>query len=185
MVSFGAGAHQAHYIHITEVILPLLCSYMSRWGHWSLQGQSNIPSCTSVTPQHVSDLLGHILCIIQNHLGDCQSDWMKRLPGTHIHFLDILINILYSTKTALNDISVFSQSIICRASSQLLKTSFLPLMEKLRKKAEFVLLEEEKMKSKGFDISDAQLQIQEKFTVLVRDLYAFYPILITYVDSNR
>lgn len=58
-------------------------------------------------------------------------------------------------------------------------------MEKLRKKAEFVLLEEEKMKSKGFDISDAQLQIQEKFTVLVRDLYAFYPILITYVDSNR
>lgn len=58
-------------------------------------------------------------------------------------------------------------------------------MEKLRKRAKCVLLEEEQMKSGGCDTSEAELQIQEKFTVLVQDLYAFYPLLIPFVDSNR
>lgn len=58
-------------------------------------------------------------------------------------------------------------------------------MEKLRKRAECMLLEEEQMKAEACDASEAELQIQEKFTVLVRDLYAFYPLLIPFVDSNR
>ncbi|TMS04437.1 Ryanodine receptor 3 [Larimichthys crocea] len=58
-------------------------------------------------------------------------------------------------------------------------------MEKLRKRAECLLLEEEQMKAEACDTSEAELQIQEKFTVLVRDLYAFYPLLIPFVDSNR
>lgn len=41
------------------------------------------------------------------------------------------------------------------------------------------------MRAEGGDNSEAELQIQEKFTVLVRDLYAFYPLLIPFVDSNR
>lgn len=41
------------------------------------------------------------------------------------------------------------------------------------------------MRAEGVDTSEAELQIQEKFTVLVRDLYAFYPLLIPFVDSNR
>lgn len=41
------------------------------------------------------------------------------------------------------------------------------------------------MRADGGDNSEAELQIQEKFTVLVRDLYAFYPLLIPFVDSNR
>lgn len=48
-----------------------------------------------------------------------------------------------------------------------------------------MLLEEEQMKAEACDASEAELQIQEKFTVLVRDLYAFYPLLIPFVDSNR
>lgn len=41
------------------------------------------------------------------------------------------------------------------------------------------------MRAEGGDHSEAELQIQEKITVLVRDLYAFYPLLIPFVDSNR
>ncbi|XP_071766090.2 ryanodine receptor 2-like [Centroberyx gerrardi] len=157
----GAGARQAHYIHVTEVTLPMLCSYMSRWWYWGPEGQPDSPICTSLIPQHASDLLGHILRIIHNHLGASQGDWMKQL-------------------------AVFSQPIICKARIELLKSHFLPLMEKLRKRAECVLLEEEQMKAEGqSNHSDAELQIQEKFTVLVRDLYAFYPILIPFVDCNR
>nr|XP_040034926.1 ryanodine receptor 2 [Gasterosteus aculeatus aculeatus] len=156
----GAAAHQAHYMQVTEVTLPMLCSYVSRWWHGGPGGQPASAICSAVTPQHASDLLGHILRIIHNHVGASQGDWMKRL-------------------------AVFSQPITCKAGSELLKSHFLPLMEKLRKRAKCVLLEEEQMKSGGCDTSEAELQIQEKFTVLVQDLYAFYPLLIPFVDSNR
>ncbi|KAG7228617.1 hypothetical protein INR49_013303 [Caranx melampygus] len=156
----GAGARQAHYIHVTEVTLPMLCSYMSRWWHWGPEGQSANQVCTSVIPQHASNLLGHILRIIHNHVCASQGDWMKQL-------------------------AVFSQPIIVKAHPELLKSHFLPLMEKLKKRAECVLVEEEQLKAEGCCTSEAELQIQEKFTVLVRDLYGFYPLLIPFVDTNR
>lgn len=58
-------------------------------------------------------------------------------------------------------------------------------MEKLRKRAEYVSLEEERMKAEGWDVSETELHTQEKFTLLVRDLYAFYPLLIPFVDLTR
>lgn len=49
-----------------------------------------------------------------------------------------------------------------------------------------VVAEEELLKadSKG-DNQEAELLILDEFAVLCRDLYAFYPILIRYVDNNR
>ena len=86
----------------------------------------------------------------------------------------------------LSSVPVVSQPIIGQAEPQLLKSHFLPVMEKLKKRAESVLLEEEHLKTEGRgDTSEAELHIQEKFTVLVRDLYAFYPLLIPYVDLHR
>uniref|UniRef100_A0A3Q3K423 Ryanodine receptor 2b (cardiac) n=1 Tax=Monopterus albus TaxID=43700 RepID=A0A3Q3K423_MONAL len=160
LAGVGAGFRQDHYIHVMEVTLPMLCSYVSLWWHWGPEGQPANPVCTSVIPQNASELLGHILRIIHNHVGASQGDWMKHL-------------------------AVFSQPIICSACMDLLKSHFLPLMEKLRKRAECVLLEEEQMKAEGCCGSEAELQIQEKFRVLVRDLYAFYPLVIPFVDSNR
>ncbi|XP_061645502.1 ryanodine receptor 2-like isoform X2 [Phyllopteryx taeniolatus] len=149
----STAARQAHYVHVMDVTLPMLCAYVSRWWRDS-------PVLTSVTAQHASDLLGHILRILHNHVGVSQVDWMKQL-------------------------AVHSQPIICKARAELLKSHFLPLMDKLRKRAALVLLEEERMKAEGCGASEAELLIQEKFTVLVRDLYAFYPLLIPFVDSNR
>lgn len=77
----GAGARQTQYIHVTEVILPMLCSYMSLWWSWGPEGQPDSPMCTSVTPHHASDLLGHVLRIIHNHVGTSQGDWMKQMAG--------------------------------------------------------------------------------------------------------
>uniref|UniRef100_A0A672JJC7 Ryanodine receptor 2b (cardiac) n=1 Tax=Salarias fasciatus TaxID=181472 RepID=A0A672JJC7_SALFA len=160
LASAGAGARQTLYVHVTEVTLPMLCSYISHWWRWGPEGQTDYPICTSVIPQHASDLLGHILRIIHNHVGSSQGDWMKRL-------------------------AVFSQPVICKAHAELLKSHFLPLMEKLRKRTQCVLREEERLKAEGAFSSEAELQMQEKFAILVRDLYAFYPILIPFVDSNR
>lgn len=81
---------------------------------------------------------------------------------------------------------VYAQPIISKARADLLKTHFLPTLEKLKKKTVKVVAEEELLKadSKG-DTQEAELLILDEFAVLCRDLYAFYPMLIRYVDNNR
>ena len=82
--------------------------------------------------------------------------------------------------------TVFSQPIINKVKPQLLKTHFLPLMEKLKKMAAMVVSEEDHLKSEARgDMSEAELLILDEFTTLARDLYAFYPLLIRFVDYNR
>uniref|UniRef100_A0A673K9V6 Ryanodine receptor 2-like n=1 Tax=Sinocyclocheilus rhinocerous TaxID=307959 RepID=A0A673K9V6_9TELE len=156
----GSAARHALLTKVTEVTLPLLCSYVSRWGEADNQAsQEGHFSC--VTPQHANALLGHILSIIHAHLGTADSAWMKRL-------------------------AVFGQPLISQAEPHLLKSHFLPLMEKLRKRAESVLLEEEHLKTAGHgDVSEQELDIQERFTVLVQDIYSFYPLLIPFIDLHR
>ncbi len=82
--------------------------------------------------------------------------------------------------------SVYVQPIISKARADLLKSHFLPTLEKLKKKTVKVVAEEELLKadSKG-DTQEAELLILDEFAVLCRDLYAFYPMLIRYVDNNR
>lgn len=82
--------------------------------------------------------------------------------------------------------AVYVQPIIGKARADLLKSHFLPTLEKLKKKTVKVVAEEELLKadSKG-DTQEAELLILDEFAVLCRDLYAFYPMLIRYVDNNR
>ncbi|KAM3591914.1 uncharacterized protein V6R79_009433 [Siganus canaliculatus] len=158
-----SGMKYTQMPHVMEVVLPMLCSYMSHW--WEYGPESNPHKadscCTSVTSEHMNTLLGNILKIIYNNLGIDEGAWMKRL-------------------------AVFSQPIISKAKPQLLKTHFLPLMEKLKKKAAVVLLDEEHGRAEGRgEMSETELLIMDQFTILVRDLYAFYPLLIRFVDYNR
>ncbi|NWY06141.1 RYR2 protein, partial [Nothoprocta ornata] len=158
-----SGIRYTQMPHIMEVILPMLCSYMS---HWWEHGPENNPDkaemcCTALTSEHMNTLLGNILKIIYNNLGIDEGAWMKRL-------------------------AVFSQPIISKAKPQLLKTHFLPLMDKLKKKAAVVVLDEEHLRAEGRgDMSESELLILDEFTTLARDLYAFYPLLIRFVDYNR
>nr|XP_015292467.1 PREDICTED: ryanodine receptor 2 isoform X8 [Macaca fascicularis] len=158
-----SGIRYTQMPHVMEVILPMLCSYMSRW--WE-HGPENNPEraemcCTALNSEHMNTLLGNILKIIYNNLGIDEGAWMKRL-------------------------AVFSQPIINKVKPQLLKTHFLPLMEKLKKKAAMVVSEEDHLKAEARgDMSEAELLILDEFTTLARDLYAFYPLLIRFVDYNR
>lgn len=53
-------------------------------------------------------------------------------------------------------------------------------------KAAVVLMDEEHSKAEGRgEMSETELLIMDQFTILVRDLYAFYPLLIRFVDYNR
>ncbi|KAK5879821.1 hypothetical protein CesoFtcFv8_022902 [Champsocephalus esox] len=157
-----SGARYSDMPQVIEVILPMLCNYLSYW--WE-KGPENSSSdaqcCTMVTSEHLSIILANILKILNNNLGIDDAPWMKR-------------------------IAVYSQPIICKAGAHLLRTHFLPTLEKLRNKTVKVVGEEELLKadSKG-DTQEAELVILDEFAVLCRDLYAFYPMLIRYVDNNR
>lgn len=78
-----SGIRYTQMPHVMEVILPMLCSYMSRW--WE-QGPENNPEradvcCTALNSEHMNTLLGNILKIIYNNLGIDEGAWMKRLAG--------------------------------------------------------------------------------------------------------
>ncbi|KFO32898.1 Ryanodine receptor 3 [Fukomys damarensis] len=158
-----SGARYMEMPHVIEVILPMLCNYLSYW--WE-RGPENLPPstgpcCTKVTSEHLSLILGNILKIINNNLGIDEASWMKR-------------------------IAVFAQPIISKARPDLLRSHFIPTLEKLKKKAVKTVQEEEQLRADGKgDTQEAELLILDEFAVLCRDLYAFYPMLIRYVDNNR
>ncbi|XP_052415505.1 ryanodine receptor 3-like isoform X1 [Carassius gibelio] len=158
-----SGARYTEMPHVIEVVLPMLCNYLSYW--WE-RGPENRPRpagvCSStVTSEHLSLVLGNILKILNSNLGIDEASWMKR-------------------------IAVYAQPIISKAHADLLKTHFLPTLEKLKKKTVKVVSEEELLKADGKgDTQEAELLILDEFAVLCRDLYAFYPMLIRYVDNNR
>ncbi|XP_037606363.1 ryanodine receptor 3 isoform X5 [Sebastes umbrosus] len=157
-----SGARYSDMPQVIEVTLPMLCNYLSYW--WEKGSENSPPDAkcsTMVTSEHLSIILGNILKILNNNLGIDDAPWMKR-------------------------IAVYSQPIICKAGADLLRTHFLPTLDKLRKKTVKVVSEEELLKadSKG-DNQEAELVILDEFAVLCRDLYAFYPMLIRYVDNNR
>uniref|UniRef100_A0A8B9ER95 Ryanodine receptor 3 n=1 Tax=Anser cygnoides TaxID=8845 RepID=A0A8B9ER95_ANSCY len=158
-----SGARYTEMPHVIEVILPMLCNYLSYW--WE-RGSESVPEsagpfCTMITSEHLSIILGNILKIINNNLGIDEASWMKR-------------------------IAVYAQPIISKARPDLLKTHFIPTLEKLKKKAIKIVMEEEQLKADSkTDTQEAELLILDEFAVLCRDLYAFYPMLIRYVDNNR
>ncbi|XP_076833707.1 ryanodine receptor 2 isoform X2 [Brachyhypopomus gauderio] len=163
LVEAGSGARHAVTSRVMEVTVPLLCSYVSRWASAGDAESQELQqgSRSSLTAQHSNTLLGHVLSIIHTHLGTPSCSWMKR-------------------------IAAFVQPIIHVAEPRLLKSHFLPLMEKLRNRAELVLQEEERVKRAGHvDLAEAELVIQQNFTVLVQDLYAVYPLLMPFVDRHR
>ncbi|KAJ8780551.1 hypothetical protein J1605_011466 [Eschrichtius robustus] len=158
-----SGARYTEMPHVIEVILPMLCNYLSYW--WE-RGPEHLPPstgpwCTKVTSEHLSVILGNILKIINNNLSIDEASWMKR-------------------------IAVYAQPIISKARADLLRSHFIPTLEKLKKKAVKTVQEEEQLKADSrADTQEAELLILDEFAVLCRDLYAFYPMLIRYVDNNR
>uniref|UniRef100_A0A8D0AYX8 Ryanodine receptor 1 n=1 Tax=Sander lucioperca TaxID=283035 RepID=A0A8D0AYX8_SANLU len=158
-----SGARYTEMPHVIEITLPMLCNYLPRW--WE-RGLDNFPEqegqlCTAVTSEQLNKLLGSIMKIVVNNLGIDEASWMKRL-------------------------AVFAQPIVSRAKPEMLKSHFIPTMEKLKKRSGKVVAEEEQLRMEGKGELDSEDgTIKDEFAVLCRDLYALYPLLIRYVDNNR
>ena len=151
---------------IIDVILPFLCSYLPNW--W-LQGPDNVDPkggshITMVTADHMNQLLKLILKLITKNAGDVTSEWMIT-------------------------ISRYSVQIIINTSEEILKDPLLPLTEKVRKKVEAMYIKEESlkgfMKASADDASQIEGEILEEWNLIIRDIYAFYPLMIKYVDIQK
>ena len=82
-----------------------------------------------------------------------------------------------------------TQPIIRNATPDMLREHILPVAEKLKVEAQRREGEEEaylqEKRRGGGELGDGETVIQEAFQTLVRDMYAFYPLLIKFVDLHR
>lgn len=162
---------------IIEVIVPMLCSYLPFWysqGPDATSSARNLGAgngSTNVASKHLNDLLKDIMNLIRRQVG-CEDqnnggsfNWMVAIAA---HASQIIIN---------------------SPETNLLTDSFLPLSTKVAQRAESIYHREEVMrgylKSTAEDTTAIEEKIQEEFHILVRDIYAFYPLLIKYVDFKK
>lgn len=81
---------------------------------------------------------------------------------------------------------MFAQPIVSRARPELLHSHFIPTIGRLCKRAGKVVAEEEQLRLEAkAEAEEGELLVRDEFSVLCRDLYALYPLLIRYVDNNR
>lgn len=160
---------------IIEVIVPMLCSYLPFWYSQGPEAPLSARTLgagngsTNVTFKHLNDLLKDIIHLIRRQVGlddgNSGSSWMVTIAA-HA-----------------------SQIIIQSPETNLLSESFLPLSTKIAQRAESIYHREELMrgylKSAAEDTTAIEEKIQEEFHILVRDIYAFYPLLIKYVDYKK
>lgn len=83
-----SGARYTEMPHVIEVVLPMLCNYLSYW--WEKGPENQLAGgggicCTTVTSEHLSVILGNILKILNNNLGIDEASWMKRIAGEPLY----------------------------------------------------------------------------------------------------
>lgn len=153
--------------HIIDVIFPMLCAYLPFW--WSQgpdSGQNstqNSTQITGITSDHLNRMLRIVLNLIKNTVSHGNNNWMITLAS-------------------------HAGMIVMNSSESLLSEVVFPLADKLRSVTERTYHKEEITRSflKGSgETSDLETALQEDYAVLVRDIYAFYPLLIKYVDIMR
>ncbi|XP_055337214.1 ryanodine receptor-like isoform X3 [Paramacrobiotus metropolitanus] len=150
--------------HIIDVILPMLCSYLSTWYY---RGPDNAhpddTTVTKVTTDHLNQTLTQVLTLIRNNIGDPKATWMVRIAA------------------------VVGQ-IVLNSSASLLNDRILPIAIKLRENTKSAHANEEVLRHGqrlGDDLSSVEASVGEEYAVLIRDLYAFYPIVIRYAEIHK
>ncbi|XP_071832667.1 ryanodine receptor 2-like isoform X4 [Apostichopus japonicus] len=162
----NSGGRYADAPHVIEVILPMLCSYLQFW--WK-QGPDSI--CrrqgnywTTVNSENLNHTLQNVLTLIKNNMGEEDAPWMNR-------------------------IAAIAKPILNNVKEDLLKTHCVPIVTGLKERAAIVLQAEEDLKKEypngGTEMEEAEFSILEDYHLIVRDLHAFFPLLIKFVDSQR
>ena len=174
--------------HVIEILLPTLCCYLQHWwqhgpssklavesktqiSETSAQTSTNKKTettnesapTTGVTSHLMNKTLGYILKLISNNLDKKEAAWMNRIAG-------------------------FSQLIISNSTTDLLEYHFLPVSTKIADKARELYEREISIRSQFKNAAQresVESDVQRDLETIVRNIYAFYPLLIKYVDLHR
>ncbi|CAF0782285.1 unnamed protein product, partial [Didymodactylos carnosus] len=161
-----SGSKYEEAPHLVEVILPSVCSYLPFWWNYGPQKvkQADDAKVTNVTTDHMNSVLGSVLKLINNSIDAQDAPWMKR-------------------------IAVYTQAIILNSSTSLLEKYFLPVSQRLKLKSDDLYYQEENLKHatrlESSDREDLETSLMKNYEILVRDVYAFGPLLVKYVDLHR
>merc|ERR1712029_1055006 len=118
---------------------------------------------TMITTENLNGFLKIVLKLVMKNVSVAEAEWMSR-------------------------IAMISSQIIINTSEELLK-DYLPLTEKIRSAVTKMYEKEENLrgylKAAADDASQIEGEIQEEWNLIARDIYAFYPLMIKYVDLQR
>ncbi|KRX28175.1 Ryanodine receptor 44F [Trichinella nelsoni] len=143
---------------IFDVDIPMLCSYMSFWWQHGPTNNTQEKNLSAVSSDHINRLFSACSRLICDHIGIAHADWICHLAP----FITPMIN--YVTIEPVRDY-------------------LLPMAEKVRMQADLAFKEEEKHRMHP-DVFDESTVI-ELHSILIRDVYALYPILIKFTDLHR
>ncbi|KAL3078921.1 hypothetical protein niasHS_014703 [Heterodera schachtii] len=142
-----------------DVDLPMICSYLTYWWQHGLEGPSrSLVQITQVTAEHINRLFCSLLTMMKDHVGRENAPWLCRA-----HFSAVPL-IQYVTCDPVRE-------------------QMLPVAEHLRQMAEKAFADEERMRTHPDEADDAT--VAEDNARLVRDVYAFFPILMKFTDLHR
>ncbi|KAK0411652.1 hypothetical protein QR680_005766 [Steinernema hermaphroditum] len=145
--------------NVYDVDLPLMCSYLTYWWQLGPDGPNKTAHpTTSVGSDHMNRIFCSLLHMIRDHVGIENAAWLCR-------------------------VSFFAVSVIQHVTCDPVKDYILPIAEKLRRMADKAFKEEEHMRTHPDDADEGT--VAEDNARLVRDVYAYFPILMKYTDLHR
>ncbi|VEL33491.1 unnamed protein product [Protopolystoma xenopodis] len=135
---------------------------------------------TTVTAGMMNRILGSVLQLIQNNIDAPRAPWMTRIASERLQNGMELLNAFGIARTT---------PIVANATSDMLGRYFLPVSERLLEHALIAERVEEAYKMEkriGSETAGArEEELLGLVEVLVRNLFAFYPLLIKFVDLHR
>ncbi|CAI5451931.1 unnamed protein product [Caenorhabditis angaria] len=151
--------------NVYDVDLPLICSYMAYWFNVGPDGKkdnvdqrASALQTTSVGCDHINRIFCALLKMIRNHVGIENAPWLCR-------------------------VNFFAVQIIQNVTCDPVREFILPIAERLRRMSEKAYKEEEHMRTHPDDADEGT--VAEDNARLVRDTYAFFPVLMKYTDLHR
>ncbi|XGW02944.1 hypothetical protein V3C99_014731 [Haemonchus contortus] len=154
--------------NVYDVDLPLMCSYLAYWFNQGPDGRKTEKTeekehrqplpMTSVSADHINRIFCALLRMIRNHVGVENAPWLCRT-------------------------TFFAVQIIQNVTCDPVKDYILPIAERLRRMSEKAFREEEHMRTHPDDADEGT--VAEDNARLVRDTYAYFPILMKYTDLHR
>uniref|UniRef100_A0A0N4ZPH7 Ryanodine receptor 44F n=1 Tax=Parastrongyloides trichosuri TaxID=131310 RepID=A0A0N4ZPH7_PARTI len=147
--------------NVYDVDLPLACTYLTYWWNMGENGPNSNQHALPITranSEYMNRIFCALLAMIRDHIGCENGQWLCR-------------------------VTYFAVPIIQHVTCDPVKEYLLPIAEKLCTAAELSYKEEERMRTHPDDADEGT--VAEDNAKLVRDVYAFFPILMKYTDLHR